>query len=91
MGALGGWADPSTSLLVAWTIKEAALKATGRGLSVPPSTVRIRSIGPDGRVTVTVDRPDLSAACWREEGAVVAVACAGTRDLPELSISRGAQ
>jgi 4'-phosphopantetheinyl transferase len=87
--AVDGWEDPSTSLLAAWTVKEAVLKATGRGLSVPPSRVVIRSMGAQG-VTATVDGRDVGAACWREEDSVVAVACAGTRDLPELSISRGA-
>jgi len=90
MRALGGWADRSTSLLAAWTVKEAVLKAAGCGLSVPPSTLRIRSIGAEGRATVTMDRSEVGVACWREEGAVVAVACAGTSELPRISISRGA-
>ncbi len=89
LSVLGGWADRPTSLLAAWTVKEAVLKAAGRGLSVPPSTIRIRSIGPDGRATVIMDGSEIRAACWREEDAVVAVACAGTSGLPALSISRG--
>lgn len=88
VAALGAWGDQDTSLLAAWTVKEAVLKATGRGLSVPPSTVRIRSIGSDGRATVTMARTTVAAACWREDGAVVAVGCAGASDLPGLSISR---
>lgn len=90
ISALGGWRDRPTSLLAAWTIKEAALKATGRGLSVPPSSVRIRSIGPDGRAAVTMDRSEVSVTCWREESAVVAAACDGTGALSDISISRGA-
>ena len=87
---LAGWEDPPTALLAAWTVKEAVLKATGRGLSVPPSTVRIRRIDAHGRASVTLDGAEVAAASWREEGAVVAVACAGRSDLPALSVSSGA-
>jgi phosphopantetheinyl transferase len=90
MRALSGWADRSTSLLAAWTLKEAVLKASGCGLAVPPSTLRIRAIGPEGRATVSMDRSEVGVACWREEGAVVAVACAGGSEPPGVSISRGA-
>jgi phosphopantetheinyl transferase len=90
VNVVGGWADRPTALLSAWTVKEAVSKATGRGLSVPPSALRIRAIGPDGRATVTIDRAEVCVASWREEGAILAVACAETSDLPELSISRSA-
>jgi phosphopantetheinyl transferase len=86
--ALAGWADRPTSLLAAWTLKEASLKAVGRGLSVPPGTVRIRSIRPDGRVHLTMGGEVLAARCWRDDGVVVAVACAGASDLPPLLVSR---
>jgi phosphopantetheinyl transferase len=89
-GALGGWKDRSTSLLAAWTLKEAALKASGRGLSVPPGTVRIRSMSPGGRAVLEdLAGTQFAAACWREDGAVVAVACAGVSKLPAVRISRG--
>ena len=90
MGALGGWKDRPTALVAAWTLKEAALKASGRGLSVPPGTVRIRSMSPGGRAALEdLAGFELAAACWRDEGAVVAVACAGVSKLPAVRISRG--
>jgi phosphopantetheinyl transferase len=87
--ALEGWSDRPTASLAAWTLKEAALKATGRALSVPPRTVRIRSMGRDGRTTLGMAGVELGAACWRDDEAVVAVACAGVSELPALRISRG--
>jgi 4'-phosphopantetheinyl transferase len=85
--ALEGWGDPPTASLAAWTLKEAMLKAAGRGLSIPPRSVRIRSID-DGRVALSMSGRELEAACWREDGAVVAVACASA-SLPALQISSG--
>lgn len=95
---LGGWEDRPTSLLAAWTLKEAALKAVGRGLSVPPGTVRIRSIRAGCRAKLTMAGKHLAARCWRDDGAVVGVACAAgaaggalsdVSELPPLRISRG--
>jgi phosphopantetheinyl transferase len=86
---LAGWGDRPTSLLAAWTLKEASLKAVGRGLSVPPGTVRIRSIRSDGQARLTMDGEDLAARCWRDDRAVVAVACAAVSDLPPLLVTRG--
>jgi 4'-phosphopantetheinyl transferase len=85
---LAGWGDRPTSLLAAWTLKEASLKAVGLGLSVPPGTVRIRAIRTDGRSDLTMGGRDLAARCWRDDGAVVAVACAAGSDLPPLLVSR---
>jgi 4'-phosphopantetheinyl transferase len=86
---LHGWGDPSTATLAAWTVKEAVLKAIGCGLSIPPLAVRLRGIDTDGWVAVTTDKAEVAAACWREDGAVVAVACAGASELPALKRSRG--
>ncbi|MGH2682106.1 MAG: 4'-phosphopantetheinyl transferase family protein [Actinomycetota bacterium] len=83
--ALGGWTDPPTATLAAWTLKEAALKAAGRGLSVPPRSIRIRSLGSGGRAELSMTGQEFVAACWRDGGAVVAVACAATR-LPAVRI-----
>jgi phosphopantetheinyl transferase len=87
--ALGGWGDPATASLAAWTAKEAVLKAIGCGLSIPPRAVRIRSLDADGRVAVAIDRTAVGAACWRQDGAVVAVACAGGSEVPSVWLSEG--
>jgi 4'-phosphopantetheinyl transferase len=89
VAALGRWEDRRTALLAGWTLKEAALKALGRGLTVPPRTVLIRSMDSEGRAGLTMAGGRLGASCWRDDGAVVAVACAGVPKLPALSISRG--
>jgi 4'-phosphopantetheinyl transferase len=88
VSALHGWGDPPTASLAAWALKEAALKAAGRGLSVPPRTVRIRPMDSDGRVTLGMAGEELGAGCWREDGAVVAVACRDVSELPGLRIFR---
>jgi phosphopantetheinyl transferase len=89
VAALGRWEDRPTALLAGWTLKEAALKALGRGLTVPPRTVLIRSMDSEGRAALTMAGGRLGASCWRDDGALVAVACAGVPKLPALSISRG--
>ena len=83
---LGGWGDPATATLAAWAVKEAVLKARGRGLCDPPSSVRIRSLSERG---VDLDDPGIAAGCWREGDRVVAVACVGAGGLPPVEVSRG--
>lgn len=84
--ALSGWDDPASATLAAWVVKEAVLKARGRGLRDPPSSVRIRSLAERG---VLLANPEVVAGCWREEDRVVAVACIGAGALPPVEVSRG--
>ncbi len=84
--ALAGWGDPATATLAAWTVKEAVLKARGRGLCDPPRSVRIRSLSERG---VELADPKVAAACWLEGHHVVALACTGVGELPAVEVSRG--
>jgi len=84
--AVAGWGDPATATLAAWTVKEAVLKARGRGLCDPPSSVRIRSLSQRG---VELADPRIAAGCWREGDHVVAVACDGAATLPSVEVTRG--
>ncbi|HUG88072.1 MAG TPA: 4'-phosphopantetheinyl transferase superfamily protein [Actinomycetota bacterium] len=84
--AVAGWGDPATATLAAWTVKEAVLKARGRGLCDPPSSVRIRSLSQRG---VELADPRIAAGCWQEGDHVVAVACDGAATLPPVEVTRG--
>lgn len=84
--ALAGWGDPATATLAGWVVKEAVLKARGRGLCDPPSSVRIHSLS--GHV-VELAEPGIAAGCWREGDHVVAVACVGVDELPPIEVSHG--
>jgi phosphopantetheinyl transferase len=84
--ALSGWDDPATATLAAWVVKEAVLKARGRGLRDPPRSVRIRSLTERG---VDLANPEAVAGCWRQGDHVVAVGCVGADVLPTVEVSRG--
>jgi phosphopantetheinyl transferase len=84
--ALSGWDDPATATLAAWVVKEAVLKARGRGLRDPPRSVRIRSLAERG---VELANPEVVAGCWRQGNHVVAVACVGANALPPVEVSGG--
>jgi phosphopantetheinyl transferase len=84
--ALAAWGDPATATLAAWVVKEAVLKARGRGLRDPPSSVRIRSLSESA---VELASPEIAAGCWLEGDHVVAVACVGRGGLPPVEVSRG--
>lgn len=86
--ALEGWEDRPTASMVAWTVKEAVLKAAGRGLTLSPRAVTIRPMGEDGYVAASAAGAQLGAAFWREGEAVVAVACSAAWDVPSQHISR---
>jgi phosphopantetheinyl transferase len=88
VAVLERWGHRPTASLAAWTVKEAVLKSTGRGLSMSPRALRIRSIDGEGRVAVTAGGAEVGAACWREGDAVVALAWAGTSEAPAPSVSR---
>lgn len=67
-----------------WSIKEAALKALGKGLSVPSNSVLVSDIGPDGAVQVRVANAldprgqGMTVRCWHLPGFVLTWAATGT-------------
>lgn len=85
---LEAWTDPASASLAAWTIKEAVLKATGRGLEVAPARVRIGSLDARGDARVVLGAMEFAASCVPQDGALVSVACRSSVHVPPLLTSR---
>jgi 4'-phosphopantetheinyl transferase len=61
--AMAGGGDPHRALLMAWTRKEALLKATGDGLRVDPREVVLSPPDAPPRLLAFAHRPELVGAC----------------------------